>query len=202
MNIPKIKNFINTTAILILFIFLPIALILLTIKDTLYLEGLVIYILDVYLLAPLALEVYIKFSTKKISNFIIINKKNKIQQYISFKSAIKQSITLNFYDNKPQNIDTIMKDSMSKFEAFISETNISTLYTTTNKLMERQLRQIAKRNNLTIIKTNEHPEYKSQVVERLILMGLITTLYNLINPSYWKYITKTVKLNKFKIITN
>uniref|UniRef100_UPI002941BDED hypothetical protein n=1 Tax=uncultured Tyzzerella sp. TaxID=2321398 RepID=UPI002941BDED len=130
------------------------------------------------------------------------NRKLYIQQYIPFKQFLAQSFKLNFYRNKPRNIEYILKQSLNDFDIFLSNSNFNIVYTSTNKLMERKLKQLSKKSNLEIIKLNEEPKYKSQILERLALMGVATTIFNLFNVNYWKYVTKRVEINKFKIIIN
>ncbi len=156
------------------------------------------YIFVVIFVAGLGAELYVRITTYKISDFLILNRK-KIQQYISFKSALKQSISLNYYDNKVQNVNEIINDSFEQMRKFIYETNMSKLYTSTNPIMERKLKKLEKENLIIIKKISIEPKYKRQILERLILMGLRTSLYNLFNTKYWKYIFKKVEVNKFEI---
>lgn len=167
-----------------------------------YILFFILYIFITFAISSILTDIVCSITTTKISDFLILNRKLYIQQHIPFKQFLIQSFKLNFNKNKPKNIEYILIQSLNDFENFLSDTNFNVLYTSTNKLMERKLKQLSKKHNLEIIKLNEEPKYKSQTLERLALMGITTTIFNLFNVNYWKYIIKRVEINKFKIIIN
>lgn len=162
----------------------------------------ILYIFITLIISSMLTDIVCSITTTKISDFLILNRKLYIQQHLPFKQCLIQSFKLNFYKNKPKNIEYILIQSLNDFENFLSNTNLNVLYTSTNKLMERKLKQLSKKHNLEIIQLNEKPKYKSQILERLALMGITTTIFNLFNVHYWKYVIKRVEINKFKIIIN
>lgn len=162
----------------------------------------ILYIFITFTISSMLIDIFCSITTTKISDFLILNRKLYIQQHMPFKRYLIQSFKLNFYKNKPKNIEYILKQSLNDFENFLSNTNLNVLYTSTNKLMERKLKQLSKKYNLEIIQLNKEPKYKSQILERLALMGITTTVFNLFNINYWKYITKRIEINNFKIIIN
>lgn len=162
----------------------------------------IIYLIILYILVAIFIyKLYMKITKEKISEFLILNKfGKKIQQYVSIKSVLKQSILLNYYNGKPKNIDNILDKSFEDFENFIDNTKYKTLYTSTNSLIERRLKKLERKGIIILKITSKKIKCKRQFIERLTLMGLRTSLYNLFNTKYWEYIFKEVNLKEFEII--
>lgn len=166
-----------------------------------YLIIIIIIIILIILPAIYSYKLYMKMTKEKISEFLILNKfGKKIQQYVSIKSFLKQSISLNYYDGEPKNIDKILDKSFDDFENFINNTKYKTLYTSTNSLMERRLKKLERKGLIILKRTSKKIKCKRQFIERLTLMGLRTSLYNLFNTKYWEYIFTKVNLKEFEII--
>ncbi|EPZ53740.1 hypothetical protein H477_4579 [[Clostridium] sordellii ATCC 9714] len=73
------------------------------------------------------------------------------------------------------------------------------IFTTTNLFMERQLKRLQNESIIKIEKCNGSTKIQSQILPKIMLMGIKTNIKNIFNKKYWKYITRKEKVSKYKI---
>ncbi|HEB5000146.1 TPA: hypothetical protein R0E49_000658 [Clostridioides difficile] len=135
-------------------------------------------------------------------NDFLIERKCKLCQSISFKMYIRLLSKNNFKNNKPSR--GIRKEIVSKgldsFEQYLKRCEHETLTTTTNGIMEKLIYKMEKKKiiKVEIIENSKKEIY--QITAKLFLMGLCTTIINITNKEYWKYVFRKETINEYRLI--
>ncbi len=152
---------------------------------------------------PIALAIT-KITQRRISPFLVINirkKDKKIEQSISLKMFISLSLKNNYKNgNIAKNIYKEILNSKVDLIKYFTNSNFKILETTTNKIMYNQLMKIEKDTNIKIVKIEGTTKNKSQIMPKIILMGIKTNIINVFNRDYWGYILRAEEVSKYKII--
>lgn len=157
-------------------------------------------ILAILIVILIALKIICKLMFIRIHKFLTVNRfNNEINQ--SVKKKFKNCLTNNFTRERVEELVNEIKNTKDFLEEYFKKTNIEKFKTKTNSTMHKQLVKIENKGYITIIELGE-TELKKQPLERIIIMGFYTTIINLFNKRYWKYIFNTVKHGKYEIIVN
>lgn len=137
----------------------------------------------------------------RINNFLIINRSRKtIHQSIDIKTFIMLSKKNNFEENKVNgNIQSYVRYARYELKEFFMKCPYDVIFTTTNLFMERQLKRLQNESIIKIEKCNGSTKIQSQILPKIMLMGIKTNIKNIFNKKYWKYITRKEKVSKYKI---
>lgn len=137
----------------------------------------------------------------RINNFLIINRSRKtIHQSIDIKTFIMLSKKNNFEENKVNgNIQSYVRYARYELKEFFMNCPYDVIFTTTNLFMERQLKRLQNESIIKIEKCNGSTKIQSQILPKIMLMGIKTNIKNIFNKKYWKYITRKEKVSKYKI---
>lgn len=135
----------------------------------------------------------LRFDSKK--GLIIDKNRKTLEQALSFSMFIKLSIQDNFKGDKPNsNVLREISDSKKDLKKFFRETQYTEFETTTNETMLKQLEKLEKLGIILVEKkkydgvTEVDIINKKQMLPKLILMGMLTTIKNIFNKKYWDYI--------------
>lgn len=151
---------------------------------------------------------FIEFNRKRklcINNFLIINtRKKSLHQSIEINTFKELSKNINFENKKPsENISETLKQSTRELKYFlINNCPYDVLYTTTNIVMERKLIELEREKVIKLEKYKDSTKIRTQVLPKIVLMGIKTSIRNMLNIKYWVYIFRLEKISKYKIYIN
>lgn len=139
--------------------------------------------------------------------FIRIDKNRKtLQQSLSRDEILNLSIKNNFTGYEPNsNVARKIIESKKEVEHYFQSTTFDKFETTTNEYFFNQLKKIEKKGIISIeLKKDEDGieipmVKKKQIIEKLGVMGIVTTIVNIANKNYWKYIRKEETLGVYII---
>ncbi|WP_419749280.1 hypothetical protein [Terrisporobacter petrolearius] len=139
--------------------------------------------------------------------FIRVDKKRKtLQQSLSIDEIVSLSIKNNFTGNEPNsNVARKIIESKKKVEYYLQSTTFDEFETTTNEYFFNQLKKIEKKGIISVeLKKDEDGieipmVKKKQIIEKLGVMGIVTTIVNIANKNYWKYVRKEETLGVYII---
>lgn len=151
---------------------------------------------------------FIEFNRKRklcINNFLIINtRKKSLHQSIEINTFKELSKKVNFESIRPsKNIRESLNQSSRELKDFlINNCPYDVIYTTTNKVMERKLIELEREKVIRLEKDEDSTKIRTQVLPKIFLMGIKTTIRNILNKKYWEYIFRKEKVSKYKIYIN
>jgi len=145
-----------------------------------------------------------KKKLQRISEFLIFNKRNnRIEQHLSLTTFINFSKKINFMNDDPtySHIKEILR-SKKELITFFKECKYDKVETITNQLMYEQLKDIENEEGIIKVSLKKEKKLKRQVLVKLSIMGIKTSIANVNNKSYRKFLLRKENVGRYVITIN